>query len=168
MRRSPLLRLARDDGRRTAWRRRYGRKHDGRIEPVSTRDQKKNRQRERKASRYYKTFYFSILLWFPTVKKKHNKQRNKRVYKAVYMYKAVFMFFGKGDEQSGPWCWSCGMQEGGGRTAPCPAPSSLWHTPLSPGKKKQATEKTKSSASRQTHFLRCTSGGRSQKAVPGL
>lgn len=36
------------------------------------------------------------------------------------------------------------------------------------GEKNQATEKTKSSASRQMHFLRCTSGGQSQKAIPGL
>lgn len=29
----------------------------------------------------------------------NGKKKNKRVYKAVYMYKSVFMFFGKGDEQ---------------------------------------------------------------------
>lgn len=47
MRRTPLLRLAREDGRPTKWRLRNSRKLYGWIEPVSTRDQKKKTDREK-------------------------------------------------------------------------------------------------------------------------
>lgn len=103
MRRTPLLRLAREDGRRTKWRRQYSHKPDGWIEPVSTRDQKKKTDREKeKCPVIIKHFIFLYFCDFQRLKKKPNKQTNKRVYEAVYMYKPVFMFFGKGDEQLGP------------------------------------------------------------------
>lgn len=56
--------------------------------------------------------------------------KKKSVYKAVYMYKSVFMFFGKGDEQLALDADSvaCRKEEGG---APPPL-LSLWHTALSP------------------------------------
>lgn len=58
--------------------------------------------------------------------------KKKSVYKAVYMYKSVFMFFGKGDEQLALDADSvvCRKEEGG---PPSPPPLlSLWHTALSP------------------------------------
>lgn len=81
------------------------------------------------------------------------------------------MFFGKGDEQLALDADSvvCRKEEGG---AP-PRLLSLWHTALSPRscKKKQTNKKKtqkggrESSASRQKHFLRCTSCGWSQRSA---
>lgn len=50
----------------------------------------------------------------------------KSVYKAVYMYKSVFMFFGKGDEQLALDADSvvCRKEEGG---PPTPPPLSMAH-----------------------------------------
>lgn len=97
--------------------------------------------------------------------------KKKSVYKAVYMYKSVFMFFGKGDEQLALDADSvvCRKEEGG---APPPL-LSLWHTALSPRsclKKKKVTKQNRkggreSSASRQKHFLCCTSCGWSQRST---
>lgn len=66
--------------------------------------------------------------------------KKKSVYKAVYMYKSVFMFFGKGDEQLALDADSvvCRKEEGG---APPPL-LSLWHTALSP---RSCLKKTKKS-----------------------
>lgn len=85
------------------------------------------------------------------------------------MYKSVFMFFGKGDEQLALDADSvvCRKEEGG---APPPL-LSLWHTALSPRsclkKKKLQNRKggRESSASRQKHFLCCTSCGWSQRST---
>lgn len=51
-------------------------------------------------------------------------KKKKSVYKAVYMYKSVFMFFGKGDEQLALDADSvvCRREEGG-----APPPLSMAH-----------------------------------------
>lgn len=78
MRRTPLLRLAREDGRRTKWRRRYSRKLDGWIEPVSSRDQKKKTDREKeKCAVIIKHFIFLYFCDFQRLKKK-TQQRNEQ------------------------------------------------------------------------------------------
>lgn len=107
----------------------------------------------------------------------NGKKKKQSVYKAVYMYKSVFMFFGKGDEQLALDADSvvCRKEEGG---APPPL-LSLWHTALSPRScleknNKKTTKKTRkrnqkggreSSASKQKHFLCCTSCGWSQRST---
>lgn len=83
--------------------------------------------------------------------------KKKSVYKAVYMYKSVFMFFGKGDEQLALDADSvvCRKEEGG---APPPL-LSLWHTALSPRsclKKKKLQNKTEKVAGRARHPGRST------------
>lgn len=82
------------------------------------------------------------------------------------MYKSVFMFFGKGDEQLALDADSvvCRKEEGG------PPLLSLWHTALSPRLSKQKQKHIQkggreSSASRQKHFLRYTSCGWSQRSA---
>ena len=56
-------------------------------------------------------------------KKKKEKKEKKSLYKAVYMYKSVFMFFGKGDEQLALDADSvvCRKED------PCPPPLSMAH-----------------------------------------
>lgn len=82
------------------------------------------------------------------------------------MYKSVFMFFGKGDEQLALDADSvvCRKEEGG---PPSPPPSSLYGTPLCRRSKQKHKQKggRESSASRQKHFLRCTSCGWSQRSA---
>ncbi|CAJ1075568.1 hypothetical protein INR49_030515 [Xyrichtys novacula] len=90
----------------------------------------------------------------------------KSVYKAVYMYKSVFMFFGKGDEQLALDADSvvCRKEEGG-----APPPLSMAHCSVAEvvykKKKHEQNGGRESSASRQTHFLRCTSCGWSQRSA---
>lgn len=87
------------------------------------------------------------------------------------MYKSVFMFFGKGDEQLALDADSvvCRKEEGG---APPPPPLSVAHCSVAEVvfEKKKVTKQNRkggreSSASRQKHFLCCTSCGWSQRST---
>lgn len=94
----PLLRLVRKDGRRAcgvvprrcqnqpqALQTEWASFHQG--PPLPGRRERQREKKREKASCYYNTFYFSILLWFTAC-----DLQVKSVYKTVYMYKYVFMF----------------------------------------------------------------------------
>lgn len=85
----------------------------------------------------------------------------KSVYKAVYMYKSVFMFLVR---EMNSWPLMLILWYAGRRREE-PPPSSLYGTLLCRRGEHKQRGGSESSASRQKHFLRCTSCGWSQRSA---